>query len=305
MQAFRPTVSGTIGVFAASSPFPDDRYQRGRKVLEAAGFRVKEARGLTASDGYLAGSDAARARGLLELLEDDEVGALWAVRGGYGLSRILPELDRAAWRAQAKAVLGFSDLTALHALLTRHGLWSIHAPVLTQLGELDPRTATRCFNLLAGLEAETITASGPTLVGGRASGRLVGGNLSVLVSLLGTAYFPRFDDAILVLEDVGEATYRIDRMLTQLILSGNLTALRGIALGQFVGCAPRNEREPEVLAVLEERLAPLGVPTLAGLPVGHGSENEPFVFGRRYTLDAAQRTLRPEADEGPEPAGRT
>lgn len=291
MSGFRPLQTGTIGVFAASSPFPRDRYLAGRLVLERAGFKVLEAEGLDQERGYLAGSDEARARGFLSLLENDGVDALWAVRGGYGLGRILDRLDVPALSAHPKPLLGFSDVTALHALYAHRGQESIHAPVLTQLASLGAETESRVWRLLAGAAPEPYPGLGPTLVKGAARGLLAGGNLSVLVSLLGTSYFPPLHGTILLLEDVGEATYRIDRMLTQLLLSGALSGVRGIALGEFSGCLPRNEREPEVLQVLEERLSLLGVPTLAGLPFGHGQRNLPAVFQREHELDADRGTL--------------
>ncbi len=293
MRPFRPTESGKLGLFAASSPFPEARYQAGRRLLEQAGFEIEEAVGLNEVRGYLAGPDEARSQGLLKLLLDPTVSGLWAVRGGYGLTRILPELEKAPWAEQEKPVLGFSDLTALHSLLAHLGLQSIHAPVLTQLGALAPEAATSCFRLLAGKSVAPYAGLGPGLVPGRAKGRLLGGNLSVLISLLGTRYFPPLDGALLLLEDVGEATYRIDRMLTQLLQSGMLSGIRGIALGEFNGCHPRNEAEPDVLCVLAERLGALGVPVLAGLPFGHGDRNLPVVLGREHELDADAMTLAP------------
>lgn len=286
MTGPRPLRSGTIGVFAASSPFPRERYLAGREAVERAGFRVHEPEGLFEATGYLAGSDEARLRRLLALYQDPSVDALWAVRGGYGLTRLLPRLEALALGDHPKPLLGFSDVTALHALYTRRGLESFHAPVLTQLAGLGPETERRLWSLLAGERPEPYRAEGPALVPGVAQGRLAGGNLSVLVSLLGTPYFPPLADRLLLLEDVGEATYRVDRMLTQLLLAGALSEVRGIALGEFTGCAPRNEHEPAVLEVLRERLGPLGVPTLAGLPFGHGQRNLPVALGAEHVLDA-------------------
>lgn len=278
---------GTLGVFAGSGPFDSARLAAGWARLEARGFRLVSAPDLDARHGFLAGPDAARVRGLEALLARSDVDALIAARGGYGLTRILARLDPAAFRAAAKPVIGFSDVTALHALLVGAGLEVIHGPVLTQLAELgDPDVDGLCQRLL-GAPGPRISADGPTLRSGRAEGRLFGGNLAVLAALLGTPFLrPPPEGFLLLLEDVGEKTYRLDRLLTQLRSSGFLANARGIVLGDFHRCDPAQEGHPTASEVLEERLGDLGIPVLAGLPIGHGSRNRAVPLGRRARLDA-------------------
>lgn len=282
----------TVGVFAPSSPFPPERFSAGLAALESLGFDVHVHPTAYASLGYLAGDDATRLAAIHALLDDPAIDVLWAARGGYGLHRLLDRLDPARIAAAGKAIVGFSDVCALHAVAQLGGLASVHGPVVTQLGELPPEAGARAVEILsgawAGLHYES--EAGP-ISGGVARGVLLGGCLSVIVPLLGTPYLPPLDGAVLLLEDVGEATYRIDRLLTHLRLTGVLHRVAGVALGEFVGCAPRKEGEPTVEVVLAERLGDLGVPVLMGLPFGHGRKNLAVPLGARVELDCERGRL--------------
>lgn len=284
---------GTLGIFAASGPFERSRLAPGRARLESRQLQLVEAPALAAREGFLAGTDTQRVEGLLSLLDRNDVHGLIAARGGYGLTRILGRLPPERFEAAGKWLIGFSDVTALHAHLAPH-LQTIHAPVLTQLGGLDETVADDLRAILGGALGPTLTADGPELSPGVAEGRLWGGNLAVLTALCGTPYLrPPEAPIILLLEDVGETTYRLDRMLTQLLDSGALSNVRGVALGDFHDCHPAQAHHPTVLEVLKERLAGLGVPILAGLPIGHGSRNAPVVLGAPYRLDAPRGRLEP------------
>lgn len=282
----------TVGVFAPSSPFPTERFAAGLTAVEALGFDVRVHPSAHQTLGYLAGDDATRLAAIYALLDDPSVDVLWAARGGYGLHRLVDRLDPARVVAAGKPIVGFSDVCALHAVAQLGGLASIHGPVVTQLGELPPEASARAVEVLSGHWAglRYDSDAGP-ISGGVARGPLLGGCLSVIAPLLGTPYLPPLDGAILLLEDVGEATYRIDRLLTHLRLAGVLGRVAGVALGEFVGCAPRKEEEPTVEAVLIERLGDLGVPVLMGLPFGHGRKNLAVPLGARVELDCERGRL--------------
>ena len=293
MRPFAPMAHGRLGIFAPSSPFPEDRFEAGCARLRALGFELLVPPATRARHGYLAGTDQARARAFHELLDDPEVTGLIAARGGYGLHRVVDRLDAERLRATTKPIVGFSDLSALHGLIQGRGdLTSIHGPVVTQLAELPEEDGQRLADLLRGVPVAPLVAEGPTLSPGAASGPLVGGCLSVLAALIGTELLYVPDGALLLLEDVGEAPYRLDRMLTHLRLAGVLDRVAGVALGTFEGCRRARPHEPDALEVLGERLGDLGVPVLAGLPVGHGARNSALVLGGAATLDADAGTLR-------------
>lgn len=242
--------------------------------------------------GYLAGTDEQRAHDFNAALRDDRVDGIWCLRGGYGAMRILAALDYDAMRRNPRPLLGYSDITALHcAINVCCGVVSYHGP--TARGALTE--FSRDSLVRAVVEQVDPCGSAPdarTLRGGRAAGRLVGGNLALLAALTGTRYAPDYTDAILVLEDVGEATYRIDRMLQQLRLSGALDRVAGIAVGQFTELTDPLDAELCPLDdILREIADAAGVPALAGIPLGHISDQWTLPLGARAELDADACTL--------------
>lgn len=243
---------------------------------------------------YLAGPDEARLTDLQAALEDPSVDAVWAIRGGYGTMRLLRHLDLEPLVRRPKAFLGFSDNTALHLALARAGLVSFHGP---HAGGAFPPLAEACFRAVLFEPAPagplpTGTEEVPrTLVGGVAEGELIGGNLALLAALCGTPWALRARGRILVLEDIGEAVYRVDRMLVQLALSGALEGVAGIAFGRFSE-TPQADPARGLEAVLAEWAQSLGVPAVMGLPFGHVDENWTLPFGVRARLDADAATLR-------------
>lgn len=279
-----------LGILAPASPFPAERFEAGLNVLRQLGFQPVIHYQAYAKTGYLAGSDADRLNALYDLLADPSIDAVMAARGGYGIHRLLEHLDRRRLQGALKPVIGFSDVTALHAVWAQLGQASLHGPVVTQLADLPAADQEVFAQALAG--APGLRYLGQTTVHpGRAAGPLFGGCLSVLVPLLGTPYFPSLAGKILLLEDVGEVPYRIDRMLTHLRLSGALSQVAGIAVGEWVKCEPARAGEPTAVEVLAERTADLGVPVLYGLPFGHGQTNRAVWLGAEVELDADARTL--------------
>jgi muramoyltetrapeptide carboxypeptidase len=245
-----------------------------------------------ASERYLARGDAERLRDLNDAFADDGIDAIWCVRGGYGVMRLLPSIDFGALARRPRAIIGYSDVTALHAAAsTRCELVSYHGPTAREaLSDF-----SRASLLRAVVERRdpcgTATAA-RTIRGGIAEGRLVGGNLSILAALAGTPYAPDYRGAILVLEDVGEPAYRVDRMLTQLALAGALRGIAGLVAGHFTEATPGHELSPETLDVLLREVADVaGVPAIAGAPIGHVDEQWTVPLGAVARLDADARTL--------------
>lgn len=284
----------TVAVVAPSGPVPVERLEGGLAVLRSWGLEVREMPGVRtrlAATGYLAGADAARAADLMTAWTDPGVAAVVAARGGYGAQRIVELLD---WEALAaagpKILLGFSDVTALHqAFAKRLGVATVHGPVVTSLGAGDAESRDHLQRLLFSPDTALALSREPvsTVVGGRGEGPLVGGNLTVLAAEVGTPTCLAAAGCIAVLEDVGEDPYRVDRLLTQLLRSGWFDRVHGIALGRFRGCGT----EHQLRRLAEDRLAPLGVPLVLGLPVGHGEPNLAVPFGVPAVLDADAGTL--------------
>jgi len=266
-----------VAVVAPSSQFPQDQLWRGMAWLRTR-YRLRMSAGALTRDAYLAGSDARRAAELAAAMVDDDVKAIVVARGGYGAMRVLDEAPWDALARRPKWLVGFSDVTALHAMAWAAGVCSVHGPNVTGLGR-DASPVVRAAWLAC------VEGSGPrawlglrVLRGGVASGPIVGGNLSLLHAMAAAGRLVLPHGAVLALEDVTEAPYRVDRMLTSLLLAGVLQRASAIVFGGFDRCSagPDGRTVEEVLA---ERTVDLGIPVLAGAPFGHGSHNEAFVLG--------------------------
>jgi len=296
-----------IGIVTPASPPPDpNAIDHSIAVLESFGFKVELAASARKRLGFLAGNDRERARDLMRMFSTPKIRALFCLRGGYGTARILPLLDYALIRANPKILLGYSDITSLHcALLKQAGLVSFHGPMLNSdliKKNLPPFTLQCLLRML--MEAappgsicdDTTNKSISVLRTGKVSGELLGGNLSVLNTTLGTAYQPSFKGKILFLEDLNEPPYRCDRLLTHLLNSGALTQVAGIAIGSISNCAtpkasPAHEYTQTLQDVLQDRLLPLRIPVVTGLPFGHARLNATLPLGVRAILDARKGDL--------------
>jgi muramoyltetrapeptide carboxypeptidase len=260
--------------------------------VESLGWEAAPGLHVLRRDGYLAGSDDERLLDLNDALQDDRVDGIWCVRGGYGAMRLLAGVDYDAMRHRPKTFLGFSDITALHAAFGRHsGVVTFHGPTArSELTTLSRDSLVRAVT--HGADSCGVANEARTLRGGRAEGPIVAGNLALLAALAGTPYAPRYDGAILVMEDVGERTFRIDRMLRQLVLCGALAGLAGIAFGQFTeGGEPPDASADALDTVLQEAADLAGVPAIAGIPCGHVADQWTFPLGARAELDADRREL--------------
>ena len=299
----------TVGLVAPSSaPNEPEDIRFAIETLESLGFRVRPGAHVFDRHGYLAGADATRAADLNAMFADDDIDAVWCVRGGYGASRILPMLDYERMRRTPKALIGFSDITALHmALHTQASLVSFHGPVAWRaftpytLGEWKRVLCETTVPVRLGAPPAFEIREGQvdrknrvtTLVSGSAQGRLVGGNLCLMAHLTGTRYAPDLRGAILFLEDVDEPYYRIDRFLTQLWLSGSLDGVAGVVFGKFTRCEPsasfvQNRVLEDILA---ERCRTLGVPAVSGFMIGHVDDQTTLPIGCLAELNADTGTL--------------
>lgn len=251
--------------------------------------------------GYLGGTDKERADDLNQALHDDELRAIFCIRGGYGAMRILPMLDYAKMRENPKPIIGYSDITALHlAFYAKSGVTTFHGPCgESTWGEfsrstLPVMTDSSSFGLSKTLEPLQI------LVPGKAKGKIVAGNLSIVVSLLGTPYFPSLKNSILFLEDIGEDPYRVDRMLTEILLSDKSKGLKGLVFGDFrvrfkpgeVATPPDPEKSFTTEQVLFERSQAFKVPAVSRFPFGHTASNHILPLGVEAELDAEMGTVK-------------
>lgn len=289
-----PLMSGArVALVSPSGPLRSpEELDTATSQARALGWEPVVGTNVMARRGYLAGSDEERLWDLNGALADDGVDGIWCVRGGYGAMRLLGRLNVDALRRRPKTIIGYSDITALHCAL------GLHANVVTFHGPT-ARSLLTDFSRHSLVRAvvDQREPCGPApdarvLRGGRVQGRLVGGNLSILTALAGTPYAPDYTGAILVLEDVGEEIYRIDRMLRQLALSGALARVAGIVFGHFTGGTPPGDSSSLTLdAVLAEIAEIAGVPAICGAPIGHIDDQWTVPLGAMAELDADHGTL--------------
>lgn len=264
-----------------------DAFKRGIEIWRSWGYDVKS-QDFDAQWGYLAGSDAQRRQQLREALIDPSCRGILCARGGFGGTRLLEDWQ---WpEGEAKWLIGFSDITSLLWGLVGRGIASVHGPLLTTLDRESDWTQQRLHDLVSG--RPLLPLSGTGWGNGTVTGILLPANLTVATHLLGTAYEPNLDGVILAFEDVTEAPYRIDRMLTQWRMSGKFKGVKGIALGRFSRCEP-----PEgvvsfsVAEVLRDRIGDLGIPVVSDLPFGHDGINAALPVGVLAQLDGNRGEL--------------
>ena len=262
--------------------------------VRAFGWEPVPGPNVLARHGYFAGDDDARAGDLRDALQDTAIDGIWCVRGGYGATRLLPGLPIDTIRAHPKALIGYSDITALHSAWQQAGLVSFHAP--TARAEIPPFSRD-AFAAIMNAEQSAFFAhhmpNAMTLVPGQSAGRLAGGNLTLAASLCGTPWAIDFRDAIVVLEDINEATYRLERMLLQLRLAGAFDGCRGLLLGHFTDCPPESDDGARSLQTVAQEFADrIGVPAVLGAPVGHIANQWTLPLGSLATLDATACTLQ-------------
>lgn len=270
---------------------PSEKFEQGLAVWRQRGYRVQLCTGYDDRWGYLAGRDDRRRQQLMSALNNPECKAILCSRGGYGGTRLL---ESWAWPSISETssprwLIGFSDITSLLWSQAKFGVSGVHGPVLTTLSGEPQWSQSRLFEWVEQHKIAPIQGQGWSAMGcgGSATGILLPGNLCVATHLLGTAAEPNLTDVIVAFEDVGEAPYRLDRMLTQWRSMGKLQQVRGIALGRFSGWDPADSGPTlSIEAVMRDRLGDLNIPIVSGLPFGHDGENAVLPVGLSAQLDA-------------------
>jgi len=304
MKSSALKIGSTIAlVNVAGAIYEPEKYNTAHRYLQKLGLKVKESPTLRTVYGYLAGTDEMRAEALNWAFDDTEVDAILCMRGGVGCTRILDKIDYDIIRNNPKIFCGFSDVTALHsAIFSETGLITFHGAVATKLHD----EYTLNFLRRAWFDTELLLLKNPlqpidlqekypikTIYSGKATGKLVGGNLALLTSLLGTKYSYDYQGKILFIEEVNEATYRIDRMFSQLRLAGVFERVSGVIVGQFTNCRSKSDRPSQTLEeVLNDYLKPIKKPVFMGAMFGHISQSFPLPVGAMAEMDADSGTIQ-------------
>jgi len=302
----RLKVGDKLAIVAPGSYISEEELQDSIKNLNLLGFDATYSDKILLQSGYFAGTDKDRAEDLMEKFSDKNVKGIVCARGGYGCSRILPMLDFDVIRSNPKVLVGYSDITALlYGIYQKSGLVAFHGPVGTSTFNdysvnnfkkilIDPERTSLFQNSTSGDDENVYGVS--SIIKGKRKGRLVGGNLSIMVSLIGTEFDVDYSNKIIFIEEIGEEPYRIDRMLTQMIQAGKLKHAAGVMMGIFRNCEAK-EKDPSftktftLMEVLQDRLSKLKVPVVYGMSFGHVKDKFTIPFGALAELDADKQTF--------------
>lgn len=295
-----------IALVAPGSYITEKELQDSVANLSDLGFQVTFSEKLTLQNGYFSGTDQQRADDLMDMFEREDVDAIMCVRGGYGCARILPLLDYSVIKKHPKILIGYSDVTALlYGIFKKTGLITFHGPVATSTFNefsvsnfkrvlMTTEARKKFFN--ANPASDENVYGVKTIVEGKAKGRLVGGNLSIMVSLIGTKYDVDYSNKIIFIEEIGEEPYRIDRMLTQLIQSDKFKNASGVMMGIFSKCEPKVQdpsfsKSFSLMEVLMDRFSDMKIPVIYGMSFGHIKDKFTIPFGALAELDTTEQTF--------------
>lgn len=293
----------TIGVIAPASPATREKVERSYNKIVDLGFKVKMGKSCYENYGYLAGSDNLRAEDLNQMFKDEEVDGIICLRGGYGTPRILDLLDYELIGNNPKVFVGYSDISALHIAITQlSNLVTFHGPMVSSniIGNFSDFSKENLYNFIlkdkftTGIIKNPVGEEIETINGGIAEGSIIGGNLSLIADTLGTPYEIDLKGKILFIEEVGEEPYQIDRMFTQLRLSGKLEEAEGIILGDFNNCVAKSSEYGDSITleqVIEDIIKPMEKPTIFNLKAGHCEPMVTIPFGVLARLDAYRKEL--------------
>lgn len=296
----------TVGLIAPAGYISDKNLKEAIENIEMLGLKPYYTKNIHEKYGYLAGKDEVRANDLNHMFENDKVDGIFCVRGGYGVARMLRQINYDAIKANPKVLVGYSDITALHyTIYSQTGLVTFHGPVATST--FNEFSVNNFVKTIMNPESKTIFAPADdsdkgsdfdiyTIHEGKAKGELIGGNLSIAVTFLGTPYDVDYKNKILYLEEIEEKPYRVDRMLTQLFQAGKLEEISGVALGIFRKCdakvgSAKGEHTLSLKEVLYNKFYDLGVPVIYGLSFGHVENKYTIPFGINAELDVQKQTL--------------
>jgi len=294
-KALKPGAS--IGVIAPSGALKRSGYETLVEIFQMLGYQIIHTDNLRVQNGFLAGTDAQKIEDLHHMYENPEVSAILCARGGYGATRLLEKIDYSLISAHCKPLIGYSDITALHlAIYKKCGIVGFHGPV--GISTFNPFSIQHFNAVIQKGNKNKIKIDDPLVIkAGAATGKLIGGNLSLLISMIGTAHEINWADHIVFIEEVGESTYRIDRMLTQLRAAQKFKGIKGIVLGHFTRCDaqpgdPYYEFSTSLSEVFKDRLGDLGIPVMGGFPFGHEENNATLPIGIRATMDTEKGVLK-------------
>ncbi|MFJ8518761.1 S66 peptidase family protein [Lysinibacillus xylanilyticus] len=296
----------TIGLISASGATPLEKFLPAVKSIEKLGFNVVAGETCRARHGYLAGSDELRAFEVNQMFSDSNIDGIFCIRGGYGATKILPLLDIEMIKANPKVFAGYSDVTALHIVFNQQcGFVTYHTPMPSTefiRPEMDEYTWNSFIESVTATERTDYYLKNPpgrtmtTLADGKATGQLIGGNLTLVTASLGTPYEIDTRGKILFLEDIDESEQRVDRMLTQLKLAGKLDGVAGILLGAWTNCGPENPKHPEhslsLQTIFQEILGPFNIPIIKDITCGHCLPTLSLPLGRTITMDTENQMIK-------------
>ena len=292
MPSFKPPrlrPGDLIGIISPAGPVDESELQPDLRLLESSGVGIHVAPHVYDRHGYLAGDDETRLSDLHAMFEDRRIKAIYCARGGYGTLRLLDKIDYDLIREHPKIIVGYSDITALLlAINKKTGLVTFHGPMVRGFSALHDSSREALFRLISSNQPVSFSPmAGNSLIAGRATGPLVGGNLSLICHLTGTPFLPSLDKVILFIEDIGEPLYRIDRMLTYLALTNRLKGIAGLIGGEFIDCGDNSAIDN----LLDTLACNLDIPLTTGFPVGHGLTNLTLPLGLPAQLDTDSMTL--------------
>ena len=293
----------TIGLITPSGPITKERLQKSIRIIKELGFNTSHTESVLLHDGYLAGSDDVRLADLHLAFSNEKIDGIWCIRGGYGATRYLDQIDFELIKENPKALIGYSDVTALINTIYQHtGNPCFHGPIAGStisdfsqegLAPIFAKQPVR-FGLSANNKEKAKEDSAyqyRVIVPGIATGKLAGGNLSLLASLVGTKHAVDTKDKILFIEDIGEEPYRIDRMLTQLMTTGFFDEVKGIILGVFADCAKKDKFSWTLQETIDERMNAIGKPCIYGFPFGHIDDKVTFPIGVVAQMDTSKEEV--------------
>ncbi|MEH1998318.1 MAG: LD-carboxypeptidase [Nostoc sp.] len=293
----RLQVGDTVGLIAPAGIVDAKDIEAAQKSISQLGLKVKLGAHILDRYGYLAGKDADRAQDLNLMFSDRTIKAIIPMRGGWGCNRILPLINYSLIRSHPKIIIGYSDITTLLlAINARSQMITFHGPVATSTW--NQFTVDYFKRILFNAEAVTMQNLNPSevrmeiIAPGKARGKLVGGNLSVLSAMVGSPYLPSWNKSILFVEEVGEDVYRIDRMLTQLKTAGILNQIAGFIFGQCTKCSLGDEPSFTLIQVLQQHILPLNIPAWYGSMIGHIKDKFTLPIGVEVEINAELGTIR-------------
>ncbi len=279
-----------VAVCAASNAVTEAEINDGIRTLESWGLKVIKADNLADADGRYPGTLDQRVKGMQAIVDNQEVRAIFMARGGYGSAQILPYINWKAMEESPKWLIGYSDVTALHIALNNMGFQTIHGPMMVGFNK-DPQSISSLRDILFDNgKADMEIPANSNCIAGQASGRLVGGNLSLIYAMNGTAFDLNTMDAILFIEDTGEANYSVDRMMLSLKQSGKLDQIKGLIVGDIIGGA--QGMDLPVNEIIHKYVGNLGIPVVYGIPSGHSNRNMPLILGSRVSISVDGHTAK-------------